>query len=329
MSTHYMSFVLRICDRLFDKNSPECIDRQGQITQATVLVLIFHLIMATAFLKMQEYELKHHKVTRNSINISFSLEDFSAPKLQLKEAEVTQPQPLSLLAGKTKDPGSGTGPACRAEKVSVPIPQSAQRDDNPRPDPMRSRELKNTRLVEANKTANDSTFASSSKQNSANNGSHTADNVMIHPGSGVPIESGNVMQQGDAVGGVGIGTDGNGPAAEGAGDGKTQAPVGSIPLSLKAKEPMLKAMGAIGPYHRALMQQIAEAWKPAQRGLSLTVNLLIARDGTLLSSSIVSSSGNRRADNQAIATIESLTFRPLPEWFKGEDLLFQIDLTSE
>lgn len=329
MSTQFMDYVLRICDRLFDKNSPECIDRQGQLSQATVLVVVFHLIMATAFVKMQEYELKHRKVARNQINISFSLEDLSPPPLHLRDVQLTQPQALSLVPGKTVKTGSESPDTNHSDKQSVPMPKSSLKDTPLQPDPMRTQSSSNDSKEVVSSSMNKSQLASTANSSANGKKSDSSENMLSKPGSGAPVESGSPTENGNATGGQGKALNGHGSGTEGTDQGP-DSPAGNDPIS--RKDPAgtgLRAMGAIGPYKRALMAQLREAWKPDHRGLSLTVNLLIAKDGTLLDARIVSSSGDRRVDRQAISAFEQLSFRALPDWFQGEDLLFQFDLTSE
>jgi TonB family protein len=87
------------------------------------------------------------------------------------------------------------------------------------------------------------------------------------------------------------------------------------------------AMGSIAPYRKQMLELIAQNWHP-RRPTDLLVSLTIAHDGTLLAYEILQSSGNRKMDHQALEALQSTEFQPLPDWYKGEQLQFKVELSK-
>jgi TonB family protein len=59
-----------------------------------------------------------------------------------------------------------------------------------------------------------------------------------------------------------------------------------------------------------------------------TLSLTIASDGTLVDSKLSEPTGIRKLDNSIINAARATKFEPLPEWFKGEQLILQINLNK-
>ena len=85
--------------------------------------------------------------------------------------------------------------------------------------------------------------------------------------------------------------------------------------------------GNIAPYRRDMLSRIANAWKPIRKN-NLTVRLGIKKDGKLEKASIVEGSGDKDEDQNAIKCIEKTEFAPLPKWYKGDKLEFNIDMSK-
>ena len=85
-----------------------------------------------------------------------------------------------------------------------------------------------------------------------------------------------------------------------------------------------------GPYMRELQRRIKMNWDPPKGNQSKRVVLQfkIAKDGRLLSCSVLKSSGLPGADKAAISAVQATApFRPLPAEFKGQsvDIQFTFD----
>lgn len=81
-----------------------------------------------------------------------------------------------------------------------------------------------------------------------------------------------------------------------------------------------------GPYMRDLQDRIKRRWEPPRGNESKRVVLLfkIAKDGRLLSVSMVKSSGLPAADKAAISAVENAApFKPLPPEFRGSNVEIQ------
>ena len=80
------------------------------------------------------------------------------------------------------------------------------------------------------------------------------------------------------------------------------------------------------PYMRNLERKIKTNWKPLKENRSRQVVVLfkIAKDGSLISSKIVKSSGSKKNDKAALDAIENSTpFTSLPVGFKGSNIEIQ------
>ena len=81
-----------------------------------------------------------------------------------------------------------------------------------------------------------------------------------------------------------------------------------------------------GPYMRELQRRIKMSWDPPKGNESKRVVLLfkIAKDGRLLSCSVLKSSGLQNADKAALNAVHlAAPFRPLPAEYKGQNIDIQ------
>lgn len=85
--------------------------------------------------------------------------------------------------------------------------------------------------------------------------------------------------------------------------------------SLK-KQSMNRQLGYFGPYMYNLQKKLGLNREPS-KGKPILVKFRIARDGSLLKTQLIKSSGNAAADAKAIKTLKkSAPFEPLPKEFK-------------
>ena len=86
--------------------------------------------------------------------------------------------------------------------------------------------------------------------------------------------------------------------------------------------------GNIGPYRKYLLVLLSKKWKPSIKPVDVVLRLKISKAGELLSSEVYQSSGIAKADNEALHAANSIKYPPLPSWFGGHSLIFQIELAS-
>jgi TonB family protein len=127
--------------------------------------------------------------------------------------------------------------------------------------------------------------------------------------------------------GLGNGTDGPIPS-------KPEADLNAVaganfgaqkPIALAVSTPR---MGNISPYRQDLLSRLAKNWKPHRGFDRITIKLTIAKDGSLIDSEIVQSSGSIKVDRAALTAVECTEFAPLPDWYSGPDLSFQLNLSA-
>jgi TonB family protein len=90
----------------------------------------------------------------------------------------------------------------------------------------------------------------------------------------------------------------------------------------------LPGNGNIGPYRKYLLLLISRRWRPTVKPVDIVLRLKIAKRGELLATEVYQSSGNPKADNEALKAARSVKYPPLPRWFDGNSLTFQFQLTS-
>jgi TonB family protein len=316
MSIEFMKEAVHISDRFFDRRDPDSLDRQGQLNQVVIVVVIFHAVMGIAFVKMEEYERKHPRIIKD-VDVSF---EFAAPPPapEFKVGEV--PRAITLTEGDNPDSGSASSAKpSAADTVSLPTPKAPETLTVPSPEqarPVTTRKAAVTPPVAV--TLNQATKGAPVKAPNPSLSQTMA--------SGAPREGGGPD---GSDGGVGDGGDGSGGQGKGEGDPGTGSGYGNIGGDIATNlKGGTRAMGNIAPYRKDLLMRIAANWHPKNKNESLTVQIQIGRDGQVLSVDVVESSGNKRADKEAVAAIEATEFGPLPEWYKGEQLTFKIDLAK-
>ncbi len=322
MSTFFNDYVLRICDRLFDSRNPESIQRQGQLRQFLVLVLIFHMIMGITFIKMEDYERKHPRVIRD-VDISFLCSTPPVMKVLNSYEAPAVPSNLNLTPGSNPDiSGSEAQARKESQKVTAPLPDADLKESilpaqsaSPITASRFTTEAPPVALTSMNPTK--LSPESISRPRTEASGARNA---------GLPEN--DESKTGEGIGGEGSGFDGLGGAAAGPGTSSDEIPIGSEqePISTAIQE--RRALANIGIYKKQLIKLIGNSWQPGKKGVSLTVRLTVAKQGELLASELICSSGSRKLDREALKTIESLDLPALPDWFRGEDLTFQLDLNS-
>jgi len=323
-----MHEVLKISDRFNDRGNPDALGRQGQLSQVTAVVVVFHLIMGISFLKMEEYERAHpHRVA--NLDLSFQ---YVAPPLFPELALDRVPKPLNLTMGENAEAGSASEANTTAtDKLAVPTLDQAEKTLNQSEAPRQSSSKQLVPEAPVSVTTDARLKpAPLSLPATANNKVMDSDlsNTSSAQASGAAVKagaSGDDANIGKGIGGVGVG--GNGSAGGIIGSGSGEGNIGSrdnISIKLANGE---RSFFNIGPYHKRLLLMLGSSWRPKIKG-DLVVSFELAKDGTVIRSSIFESSGYKNLDEQALQCIQDLQFEPLPETYQGESLEFRVELSN-
>jgi TonB family protein len=328
MSISFMAKVVKISDRFFDRKDPDSIDRQGQLNQVLVVVVIFHAIMGIAFVKMEEYERKHPRIIRD-VDVSF---EFSAPPPapEFKVGDV--PKAITLTEGENPDSGSSSAAKPQeADTVSLPTIKADETLPVPTPEqahPVASHEttVAPPVAVVPTQTTKASPVQAPKSQPKAPTNTAMAGATSNSQASGAPRAGGGPDGQ---EGGVGEGGEGAGGNGKGDGDPGTGSGYGNIggDIAMNLK-PGARPMGNIAPYRKDMLMRIAANYHPRHKDAAMTMQIQIGRDGQVLSVEVIESSGNKRADKEAEVAIQATEFAPLPDWYRGEQLTFKIDFAK-
>lgn len=324
-----MQNVVKISDRFLNSKDPDSIDRQGQLNQVLVLVVIFHAIMGIYFVKMEEYEKKHPRIIRDT-DVQFEI---AAPPPAPEFRVGSVPRPITLTEGESTDAGSAAAAKPKdADKVTLPTIKAEETQPVPTPEQAQPVMARNTTVAPPVAV----TTASSVKASPVNapKTSPKARPVTDLAGarsnsqaSGAPSEGGSPDGK---EGGTGEGGDGAGGQGTGDGDPGTGSGAGTVggDMLTRLTGNSSRATGNIAPYRKAMLLAIAGNWHPRRKTDTIIVRIEIAKDGSVANVEVKESSGNKKADAEAVAAIESTEFPPLPEWYKGETLTFEVDMTK-
>lgn len=294
-----MQEVVRISDQFLDRSNPDCIDRQGRLGSFSTLVMIAYAITAVAFVKMQEFEKTHPRVI-HEFNVAF---EYWAPPPD-PAFKVVLPKPIDLVQPVNPETAPEPAPAAppRVEKVTLPTMQAPVTAPQPHPTPPATRA---TTLSPPVSIATTNPVRLPQPQTAP-----LTQAPPTLPPSGAPVSGG------PAASPLIPGTD---PGA------KTEYKAAGGPVQPVLTQSQLAGTANIAPYRKDMLVRIAQNWHP-KKELKCMVLLAIAADGKLLSAEITKSTGSRKEDKAVLAAIESTTFMALPEWYKGDQLLFQIEL---
>ncbi len=312
-----------------DRRDPDSIDRQGRLGQVVVLVMIFYAILGIAFVKMQEMEKKHPRIIHD-VDVSF---EFSAPPPEPNFKVGDIPKPISLTEGENANPGSEAAPkAAAADKASLPTPKAPDTLPTPtqvqaRPVPSHTTTVAPPVAVTPTNLIKTAAPTPAPKQAPSRTTAPVAGAASNLPTSGAAVAGGtpDASEGGTGTGGQGVGGSGTGQGDPGAGSGFGQA--GGV-IATRLPSTGARALGNIGPYRKEMLIRIAQNWHPKKKAEDIIVLITLDHDGKLLSDEIFQSSGSKKADKEALAAVESTEFAPLPDWYKGDQLPFKIELSK-
>jgi TonB family protein len=332
MSLSMMREAVRITDRFYGVRDTDSIERQGQLQNAIVLVFIFHMILVMAFLKLQEFDVAHPKIIKD-VDVSF---EFTPPPPEPPPKAMELPKAISLTAGLNPNPGSEAAPSpLNASEPSMPSVKAPTTADAAtmvpaKPVPSRKTTMAAPVAVTPTNIVKSDVGVQAPKQAPVSPPTPTiAGATSKQPLSGKETQGGT---PGGNEAGTGTGGQGNGGTGTGNGDvgaGTGEGPAGGVPaIATRLPAGAVLARGNIAPYRKDMLMRIAQNWHPKKSYEELMVLITIDHDGHLVSSEIFQSSGNRKADKEALAAVQATEFAPLPDWYKGETLPFKIQLSK-
>lgn len=332
MSLTMMQEAVRITDIFYGIRDTDSIERQGRLQNAIVLVFIFHMLLAIAFIKLQEFDLAHPRIIHD-VDVTF---EYTPPPPEPPPKPVELPRAISLTAGENPNPGSEAAPK-PMDSVEPALPAIKAPEVNPTPTMVPAKPIPSRRTTLAAPVA--ITPTNIVKSDLATPALKQAPNavktpVLAGPDANKPLSGKEVA--GGVPGGneAGTGTGGQGQNGTGIGQGDAGAGTGAGDaggqpvIATRLPSGLGVAKGNIAPYRKDLLMRLAQNWHPKKSYEDLMVLITLDHDGHLVSSEIFQSSGNKKADKEALAAVAASEFAPLPDWYKGETLTFKIQLSK-
>lgn len=331
MNIQMMHEATRISDRFIGRGSLDSIDRQGRLVSVTAMVVIFHLISGIALIKMDEFRDKRTRFIP-SLDIAFETNVLLKAVPPQVAAPMRMPQPAAMTDGHANRPGGMMADKLAAEKLTVPVPVAAENHEliaaRAAASSNQSRKM-DVRPVDAlKKTTLDSAVVASQTQVEGNQPG--VDSTRAESGapskSGSSVEGSEFGKDDGIVGHNGAGGLASIPGTEG--DGSEQGFAGGVlPAVAVEPPPQPKPRGRnIAPYRDNLVALLAKNWKVRGKVDGLALYILLNNSGEVVESRILRSSGKKGVDQSALEAVRETRFEPLPDWYKGDTLPFQIEM---
>jgi TonB family protein len=134
---------------------------------------------------------------------------------------------------------------------------------------------------------------------------------------------GNTQKENGAQGAdATVGTQGGGAADNGKGAVGQQ-----IAMATPHSAGIAAAMGNIAPYRKDMLMRLASHWNPKKmKQGNIVLVITLGKEGQLLNSEVLSSSGNDKLDQYALDAVGKTEFAPLPDWYRGSQLRLKVEL---
>lgn len=281
--------VLLLTDRFYNASDPDAVDRQSQLQQCLILVIVIHATVLIACWKGWDFEKAHPRQVRH-VEVAF-------------EFNIAPPEPIPLIKDLPKpihltNSEEGLSLPVIRTKVDKPIAPAKQLPSKPVP----SKEP----IKISHKTPIPEPITLIPTHGLRPPRSPVSTDIIPGPESTEP----------------GGATPGNGQDGNGNGGGTGTGADIPITKTITAKD-----KGNIAPYRKELLKRIAQNWHPPDVNRRVLIDLKVGPSGELLSSEIVESSESKRFDRQVKDVIGSTGYEPLPDWYRGKYLVFRIELT--
>lgn len=127
----------------------------------------------------------------------------------------------------------------------------------------------------------------------------------------------------DGRDGEGLGGDG---AAEPAGD--TSSLSGSNFGINNPSFPVPSGFANIKGYKQDVLRRILSNLTAREGSDRVIIKLTVARDGHVTACDLTESSGNVDTDKEVLQVAQSTPYAPIPDWYKGDHLMFKLDLST-
>ncbi len=312
------SFIaVRLADRYFDTRNPESIGQSGNLRHFVVLSGIICSVAAMAIIYMGHNQ-RLHRFVIHDVDVAFEL-SCAPPEpsfrtgdqlVPLKFDEGQKPAPLANTENEIHKSTTELEKAT-AKKLTDKVEQSKVRQNN------------NNNNLEAPIAVG--------RIDAAN---RPVANVLVDPFGGAAANAATPVADTSPAGGALDGKAGAVGPGHGSGSGQSNGDTSSLTGSdfganqLIAMRAPPTAMGNIGPYKRDLVARIKAAWHPVEAYDQVEVQVTLSREGKLLSSQLLRSTGNSKIDSTLLEAIDSTDFAALPEWFQGHQLKIRLILKS-
>jgi TonB family protein len=289
--------LLRTLDHFFDRQNKSSIHREGDLLP--ILITTSCLYLATAVYigtVFKPHANKGHGGSAIWIELSSGTSSSSQAKVNTDKQEVPIPSTEKPVTVSSSGKANQLHKAEKILAVAVPKPALAARRSSPAQKPSQA---------SAQRSAEAGQKAATEAGSDTTDKSRIAAPAMSNTTAPVAVPQVN------------------------AGPGATPEPRPQ-PLAVptpEAKPPAI-AMGNIAPYRRDVLTRIAHNFHPKALHGAVVLVVTIDRDGNLVDSEIFTSSGNTRDDAEALEAARKTKFEHLPDWFKGAQLKFKIQLVS-
>jgi TonB family protein len=316
--------ILRIADRFVSPESLNSIQKTGDLKRA-ILIVSFSYCFAVLSLVPLKYQLDRNRRTIvNNLSIEFALPE------PVKVIPIKPPEPAkaaatvsSALGNKAIDkPIANTPAKIVGAKVKTKANDSAQNLSLSRPAANQLQRAVPRPVITV-------------KTNDGSSIPKPIANVAVAPVQapaviGTPakeaVTGGGNQPHANGGGEPGAGGQtGNGGAA---GDGRG-AQGQQIAMTSPQTANVATAMGNIAPYRKDMLLRLAANWHPKKhKEGNIVVVITLSKDGHLLNTELVTSSGNDKLDEYALQTVGKTDFAPLPDWFRGAQLRLKVELAK-
>lgn len=308
-----MAEVVRISDRFADRSNPDSLDRQERLRSCLVLVTIFYVIMCIGLVKLSTME-RPRVIHHIDPDVAFELTVAPPePRYQLRLPPAPALTPGAEVSGgkPSEKPNDTTNnlPLINAKPIQEPVkPHLAAQRSVPEEAPISVVSTNNIRRFLSSEPAPVSQIDA------------TSDGVTASKTTGrVRTTGASDDTHGKGAGGQGVGL------RTGAGDGEHDDNIGGKEITRSLPEISHVAKGNIKPYTKALLVNLVQQWRPTQKDQRIVITLVIDKTGQLIDASILES-GGKNTDRRVLRAAQNCTFAPLPDWFKGEELTFNLTL---
>ncbi len=313
MSLSMVQESVRIADKFHGARDAEAVLTRGRFENALILVFVAHMLLVVSFLNIR---IATPAATKPSNTLSFCYELRPPPVEPPLELPQFKPD-LHRSPKEIESPSkSGAvpitdGTAAKSKRIAAHLTTKSLNQRTPlhasnSEAPHLPREILNDSQLATVSHALPST------PNVHNNAIQPPSNGIVddHSPSDAPASN----------------TTGKDKIGQGGGPGKDSNDNGGR----EAQKPEVSPTGLwdVGPYRKRLLINIARNWHPAEPVESIVVLITVDRTGNLLDAKLVTGTGRKNLDEEALNAVRATEFESFPDEFKGKQLRFKIELSK-